>query len=107
MGRRFITKQDIDAAADAGTSVLELGERDTVTDLAREHARDRGVRLVEGSAGSAREVAPTGAGDPPAAPADAPTPAALHAQVRSAVIARVGTAPDGLDAVITRILASR
>ncbi len=103
MGRRFITKQDIDAAADAGTSVLELGERDTVTDLAREHARDRGVRLVEGAA---RGATPT-AGAAPAPPADPSAPAGLHAQVRSAVIARVGTAPDGLDAVIAKVLANR
>ena len=103
MGRRFITKQDIDAAADAGTPVLELGERDTVTDLAREHARDRGVRLVEGS-GSEATATPAAA---PASAAESAAPAALHAQVRSAVIARVGTAPDGLDAVIAKVLANR
>ncbi|MFO8075432.1 MAG: hypothetical protein R6T85_04880 [Egibacteraceae bacterium] len=105
MGRRFITKQDIDAAADAGTSVLELGGRVTVTDLAREHARERGVRLVEG-AGTGQSP-PTTAGGPLAAPAEAPEPATLHAQVRAAVIARLGAAPDGLDAVIARVLDAR
>lgn len=104
MGRRFITKQDIDAAADAGTSVLELGGRVTVTDLAREHARERGVRLVEEAAG---HRAPTPANGPLAPPAEAPEPATLHAQVRAAVIARLGAAPDGLDAVIARVLDAR
>ena len=106
MPRRFITKQDIDEYADAGTTVVELDDRVTVTDLAREHARDRGVRLVagQGAADGSRAAAPASPGPEPAAEAPRDR-SGLHGEVRSAVIAAVGTVPDGLDAAIARVLA--
>ena len=134
MRRRFITKQDIDECADAGTSTIEIDEHVTVTDLAREHARSRGVRLVDTSpsthgaavtgpsaagAAAAGSEAPAGgaaagggapsdgaasAGDTAGASHTSADRAQLHGQVRAAVIARVGAVPEGLDAAITRVL---
>ena len=60
-------------------------------------------------------AAPTGRTDGPAVGAGRPAEAltgprpddALRAAVRAAVIAELGSAPDGLDAVIDRVLASR
>jgi len=104
MKRRFVTRAEIDRAADAGQEVLEVDGRVTVTDLAREHAMQRGVRVVvtgAPAAGAARgesAVPDRGAGPD----ADA---AELAAQVRRAVVAQLGHAPDGLDAVIARVVA--
>jgi hypothetical protein len=92
MPRRFITKQDIDACADKGTDVIEIDDRVTVTDAAREHARERGVRL-ERVAGAVADGPSTQGGSPPTAGA-----------VRAAVIAQLGAAPDDLDAVIRAVL---
>jgi hypothetical protein len=94
MSRRFITKQDIDTLADAGEHVLEVDDRVTVTDVAREHARERGVRIV------ARDPA-----TPPGAPAGGE--AQVRERVRRAVIAELGTEPEQLDAVLDRALGRR
>lgn len=107
MPRRFITKQDIDEAADAGLSAIDVGGCVTITDVAREHARVRGVDFVEGGADTPAGAA-AAATPPPAAPqAAAPQAADLHADIRAAVISRVGMVPDGLDAVINKVLAAR
>ncbi len=74
MRRRFITKQDIDECADAGTSTLEIDDHVTVTDLAREHARSRGVRLVDTTPPSTHGAAGTGPSAAGAAPADSAAP---------------------------------
>jgi hypothetical protein len=90
--RRFITKSDVDALADSGVDVLEVDDVVTVTDIAREHARERGVRIVRVPGGPAVN----GDGEP--------TPALVRAAVRRAVIAQLGTEPNNLDAVIDRIM---
>ncbi len=91
MPRRFITRADIDAIADAGQSELLVDDLTTVTDIAREHARERQVRLV-------RQLDP-----PPPVPAGADDD--LQAEVRAAVIGRLGHTPADLDAVVHRVLA--
>lgn len=86
MSRRFITRSDIDDAADAGDDVLVVDDQTTVTDLAREHARERGVRIERDGA-----------------------PSSTHGEelatvVRSTVIQRLGHEPDGLDTAIRSVL---
>lgn len=94
MPRRFVTRADIDAIADGGQSELLVDDLTTVTDIAREHARERGVRLV-------RQLAP-----PPPAPSPRPDgPDDLEAAVRAAVVGRLGHTPEGLDAILRRVLA--
>ncbi len=87
MPKRFLTKRDIEDLAAAGTTQIELDAQTVVTDAARERARELGVRLVPG-----------------AGPMSATAGADLHAQVRAAVIARLGSAPADLDTIITRVL---
>jgi hypothetical protein len=94
MSRRFITKQDIDTLADAGEQVLEVDDQVTVTDVAREHARERDVRIV------ARDRATT----PAALPSG---DASVRERVRRAVIAQLGVEPEQLEAVIDRALERR
>ncbi len=118
MGRRFVTAEDIDELAAAGRSHLEVDARTTLTDLARERANDRGVAIVEVEQAATGPVsdrrspsgarvgvttgtgrgAPTGTGAP-----DVPR-RRLRAAVRAAVVAELGTAPDGLDVAIGRVL---
>jgi hypothetical protein len=97
MKRRFITKQDIDVAADAGQHVIEVDDRVTVTDVAREHAAARGVRIAPAAGGVAAAPVADGFAPPPGE-------ADVHATVRAEVIARLGSAPEDLDAVIRRVL---
>lgn len=95
MPRRFVTRADIDAIADAGQSELLVDELTTVTDIAREHARERQVRIV-------RQLAPP----PPGPSPDGAEPDAdLRASVRAAVVGRLGHTPPDLDAVLHRVLA--
>lgn len=92
MPRRFITKSEIDDLAEAGIDVLEVGPRDTVTELAREHAQQRGVRIVRVAEGA-----------PPAAD-DTLTHAKVRSAVRSGVIAALGHVPEGLDAALDKVV---
>ena len=96
MSRRFVTKTDIDAIADRGETRFVIDDRTTVTDLAREHAHQRGVAIVRTSA-----EAPT------PAEAGAAVDPALRSAVRSAVIAALGSKPDGLDAALDKVLGDR
>jgi hypothetical protein len=97
--RRFITRKDIDAVADAGRDTLEIDDLVTVTDVAREHARSRSVRFV-------RVAAPPEAGGNGHRDDDAfgPTRAAVREQIRRAVVDRVGSEPPELQRVIDRVL---
>lgn len=93
MPRRFITRTDIDAIADAGETELVVDDMTTVTDIGREHARERGVRLVHGPL-------------PPTTPLPASRGADdVHATVRAEVIARLGNTPPDLDAAIRAVMA--
>lgn len=89
MPKRVLTQRDIEDLAAAGTTQIELDANTAVTALARDRARELGVRLVP-----ATDTRPT----PPAAASE------LHKQVRAAVIARLGGTPEGLDAIISRVL---
>lgn len=91
MTRRVLTKVDIEQLLAAGTTEVVLAPGDIVTAVAREHAQQRGLRLV------------------PAAPAASGTTASgatadVVAEIRRAVIAAVGREPAGLDAAIARAL---
>ncbi|GAB97888.1 hypothetical protein BJY21_000983 [Kineosphaera limosa] len=90
--RTFITKIDIDERLARGESELVCPPDVTITDLAAEYARSRGmaVRRVE-AAGVA--AAGEGAVDPQ-----------VRAKVRSAVLAQLGHVPPGLDEAIDRVL---
>jgi hypothetical protein len=98
MPRRFITKQDIDEFADQGRTQLEVDDQVTVTDLAHEHARARGVRIV------AVDAAPSGPSSGRAEERAEPSGAALRSRVRAAVIAQLGKTPEDLDTVLDRVL---
>lgn len=127
MGRRFVTAEDIDELAAAGRSRLEVDARTTLTDLARERAHDRGVAIVEVEdadlASGGRSAARSAPGGLQGATVTASRPAAtshhgapvvigasdlprrrLRAAVRAAVVAELGTTPEGVDAAIGRVL---
>lgn len=67
-----------------------------VTDLGQERARESGVRLIRLPPGEKSPDHPACEETPPAAE--------VAAQVRAAVIARLGSTPDGLDQIIQQIL---
>ena len=90
MGRQFITRAQIDDLAERGETRLEVDPRTTITDLARERARERGISLVV-----AGRVAPADAGN---------DDDRLRSSVRSAVLAALGEAPADLDDAIERVL---
>jgi len=78
MGRRFITARDIDDLLARGEQELLVDDNTVLTDLAREHARDRGVRVVTGAGPrvaedvvAERPPAVTQAAAPPRAPTTA------------------------------------
>lgn len=98
MSRRILTQSSIDELIDAGNTEIALAPGDIVTALAREYAESRGVRLYE-AGGPAEPAAP--APSPSAAPAGQQVDAAA---VRKAVINALGHTPDGLDAIIARVL---
>jgi|GEM_PF-4990260 len=88
MSRRCITARDIDECLAAGVDVLELADDVIVTDLARERAAERGVRIL-------RTSRHQDAGE------------TTHRAVREAVVARLGHAPPALDRVIAAVLADQ
>ena len=103
--RRFITKVDIDTLLAAGKTTLECPPDTTITDLALEYARSRGmsVRRVDAassSSSSSSSASSAGASSAAAASGDA----AERAAVRAAVVAKLGSAPPDLDAVIERAM---
>jgi len=92
MGKTFYTARDIDRFADEGLTELCIDNAIVLTDIARERARERGLRLVR--------VSDAGVIPPP----ERSTTADLHERVRAATIARLGVEPDGLDAIIGDVL---
>jgi hypothetical protein len=99
MPRRFITAQEIDDLADRGATELPIDDQTTVTDVARERARERGVAIVA-------RTSDAGSG-PPAGTVPHVPPAdrgRVRAEVRAAVIARLGVEPPQLERVIDRVL---
>jgi hypothetical protein len=96
MPRRFITERDIAAYAAQGMRELVVEPDMVLTDMARERARAAKIRLV-----CPESVSGPVAGAPAAQPA---ATGDVHAQIRAAVIARLGSEPEGLDAIIKGIL---
>lgn len=88
MPRRFITKTDIDDLVAQGQRMLEIDGDTTLTDLAAEHARTRGVTINRSESVTRPEVG--GRGD--------------RMAIRSAVITALGTVPPNLDDAIDRVL---
>ncbi|MFN7036235.1 MAG: hypothetical protein ACK4SN_07705 [Bellilinea sp.] len=96
MAKKFLTARDIDFHADQGVTEIHVDDDLVVTDLGQERARERGVRLIR---------RPAGEKSPPHPECETPAPAAdVVQQVRSAVIARLGGTPEGLDQIIQKIL---
>ena len=96
MPKVFYTETDIRAMAERGVKSLDLDAGVTLTDLAREKARELGVHLVRSNAAAA----------PPATPSAAP--ADLAQRICSAVTAHLGdrVEPALLDTIIARVLSS-
>ena len=91
MALKFLTEQDIEQAASQGVTEIPLDANTRVTDLARDAAQRHGIRFVEpGQAAASAQ----------------PATSDLHQQVRAAVVSQLGMEPDGLDAVIDRVLKS-
>ncbi|HOA89702.1 hypothetical protein [Propioniciclava tarda] len=98
MGRVVITKETVQGFVAQGLGSHQVPAGAIVTDSAKEFARDKGFSLVFSDAALA---APRPVGVAPAA-----SNSDLARRVRSAVIAQLGHAPEGLDAVIAKVLAS-
>ena len=95
MAKRFLTARDIDQHADQGVFEIEVGDDLVITDIGQERARERGVKLIRLPQGTKTPTHPAceGAQEDP-----------LEARVRAAVINRLGSAPDNLDAIISKVL---
>ncbi len=102
--RRFITRHHVEDAVRSGTPIV-VGARDVVTDEAAQRAEDLGVRIErEKTPAPAPARAPRTA---PAADAAPPTSEDLRTAVHSAVVAELGHEPEGLAAVIDKVLRRR
>jgi 2-keto-3-deoxy-6-phosphogluconate aldolase len=94
MPRTFITERDIAAYAAQGLNELVIGPDTVLTDMAVERARAAKIRLVHtpGTKSEVHGMAPSAGQD------------SIHAQIRAAVISRLGREPEGLDTIIGNIL---
>jgi hypothetical protein len=106
--RRFLTRHDVEDAADAGRSIRLQG-RDVLTDEAAQRAMDLGVTVERAgsggrgaAAGKSAEAAQTASRGSGAVSSDV-----LRRAVRAAVVAELGSEPPGLDAAIDRVLRRR
>ncbi len=109
MSRQIITKDRVQELLDEGQEELRLEPHDIITAMAVEVAEKRGLRIVRSDApgrstpplAATPAAAPTPAQKPPAPVHEgAPTPD----QVRKAVVSQLGAEPDGLDAVIAKVM---
>ena len=112
--RRFITRHDVEDAADAGQPIRVRG-RDVLTDEAAQRANDLGVAVEREGAGGGRSATRSAASASPASASASPasggsanaSPDDLRRAVRAAVVAELGSEPPGLDAAIDRVLQRR
>jgi hypothetical protein len=90
MPKTFYTERDIIDLAERGVTSLEVNDDVVLTDLARDEALKRGVRLVRSVNGQTED----------------PAQAELAHRVKAAVIARLGDQVDAklLDAVVTKVV---
>lgn len=113
MGRKtFYTDRDIEDLADRGVSSLEVDDDVYLTDLAREKAQRRGVKLVREhdtpSSAPVRPYVAQSVGPEKTRPAATTANDDMFEQVRAAVLKRVGEKadPDLVDTIIRRVLAN-
>jgi hypothetical protein len=92
MAKTFYTERDIQDLADRGVTTLEVNDEVVLTDLAREQAIARGIKLVRAN---------------PAHPADDPQAELIH-RVKAAVLARLDGQVESalLDSVVTKVVSS-
>jgi hypothetical protein len=92
MAKIFYTERDIQELADRGVTELALNDDVVLTDLARDHAIARGVRLVPAKSNQH---------------ADDPQAELIH-RVKAAVLARLDGQVEAnlLDAVVTKVVRS-
>lgn len=90
MPKTFYTERDIVDMAGRGVTSLDVNDDVVLTDLARDEALKRGVKLVRTNSG----------------PAQDPAQSELAHRVKAAVIARLGDQVDAklLDSVVTRVV---
>jgi hypothetical protein len=90
MAKTFYTERDIIDLAERGVTALEVNDDVVLTDLARDEALKRGVRLVPAKA---------------AHPEDTGEAELIH-RVKAAVIARLGEQVDAtlLDAAVSKVV---
>lgn len=90
MAKTFYTERDIQDLADRGVTTLEVNNDVVLTELAREQALARGIRLVRAGA---------------AQPADDPQAELIH-RVKAAVLARLDGQVEAtvLEAAVTKVV---
>lgn len=99
MGKIVLTAKDIDKHADAGIFELEIDNNIIVTDIGVERARERKVKLVRVQK-SNFEKCHSAAGVSHSADE-------IKEKVRAAVIAKLGSTPENLDAIIGKVLSQK
>ena len=95
MAKRFLTARDIDQHADQGVFEIEVGDDLVITDIGQERARERGVKLIR---------LPRGTNTPTHPACDGAQTKPIEERVRAAVISKLGSAPDNLDAIIAKVI---
>ena len=92
MAKTFYTERDIQDLADRGVTTLDVNDDVVLTELAREFAIARGIRLVRAK---------------PDQPANDATDELIH-RVKAAVLARLSGQVEAtlLDAVVTKVVKS-
>ena len=90
MAKTFYTERDIVDLADRGVTSLEVNDDVVLTDMARDLALKRGIRIIRTNPGHAEDNGN----------------AELVHRVKAAVIARLGDQVDAklLDAVVTKVV---
>lgn len=109
MSRQIITKEHVLEALDAGQTELRLEPNDIITSVAVDAAEQKGLLITRTDAPD-RSTTPLAA-SPGAAPTPTKTPpspmpegAPTARQVKQAIVDQLGKEPDGLDALIAKVL---
>lgn len=87
MSRRVITATTVNQLLAQQESCLQLEPGDIITALAAEDAQRKGLRVIPATATQSESVRGT-----------------EYAEVRKAVIAALGHAPEGLDQIIAKVM---
>ena len=109
MSRQIITKDRVLEVLAEGKEELRLEPNDIITSVAIEAAQQRGLRIIRSDqpdrsprpAAASPGAAPTPIKTPPSPVQEgAPTPR----QIKDAIVNQLGKEPDGLDAIIAKVL---